>query len=640
MAKKRAKDDPFKDLSWADIEEWAGDTIMTRGKGYQRSGRVQDLALTPGGELVAWVEGSGRYATLVELSDGELASDCTCPYNGICKHAVAVALEYLDHVKNNIPVPRVTHEDKRIRLLEELGEGEDWDDEEDEGWDGEAEADNEEGEDRGASELGAFLEQQTKAQLIALLKDLAAGYPVVRKALEDREDLSKGASKKMVQAVRKEVRALSAEPGWTEHWNDDGFIPDYSGVKRRMETLLAGGYADEVLSLGEELLEAGTEQVEMSDDEGETGEEIASCLEVVFRALPQSSLAPSEQMLWVVKTELEDEYDLCYGAESFWEQTHAASDWDALAEQLLNLLHNFPSAAADGASSADYRRDELSDWVIHALENAGRHDEIIPLCEGEAEKTRSYVRLVNRLRDAKRHQEAEKWIHEGIEATQKEWPGIADSLREAWREMREESGDWLSVAALRADAFVARPSLLTFQELQKAAEQAQIWPAVREAAMDYLENGKLPGTTPAWPLPKTGIGEVIDLRARSFPMTEVLLNIAIAEKRPDEVIRWYERRKDERPAFGWGESQDDRVAGALAERYPERALAMWKQLAERQIALTKPQAYDVAAGYLRKMHRVFKDLGKEIDWQNYVADLRRANARKSRFIQTLNDLRG
>lgn len=506
--------------------------------------------------------------------------------------------------------------------------------------DDEAEADNEEGEDRGASEIGAFLEEQTSAQLIALLKDLAAGYPAVRKALEDRAELSKGASKKMVQAVRKEVRALSAEPGWTEHWNDDGFIPDYSGVKRRMETLLAGGYADEVLSLGEELLEAGTEQVEMSDDEGETGEEIASCLEVVFRALPQSSLAPSEQMLWVVKTELEDEYDLCYGAESFWEQTHAASDWDALAEQLLNLLHNFPSAAADGASSADYRRDELSDWVIHALENAGRHDEIIPLCEGEAEKTRSYVRLVNRLRDAKRHQEAEKWIHEGIEATQKEWPGIADSLREAWREMREESGDWLSVAALRADAFVARPSLLTFQELQKAAEQAQIWPAVREAAMDYLENGKLPGTTPAWPLPKTGIGEVIDLRARSFPMTEVLLNIAIAEKRPDEVIRWYERRKDERPAFGWGESQDDRVAGALAERYPERALAMWKQLAERQIALTKPQAYDVAAGYLRKMHRVFKDLGKEIDWQNYVADLRRANARKSRFIQTLNDLRG
>lgn len=211
MRKKRVKDDPFKDLSRADIEKWAGNTIMTRGKSYQHSGRVKELALTPGGELVAWVEGSERYATRVEFSDGELASDCTCPYGDTCKHAVAVALEYLDHIKRNIPVPEVTHGDKRIRLLEELGEeDEDWD-EEDEEWDDEAEVDNEEGEDKSTSELGAFLEQQTSAQLLALLKDLAAGHPVVRKALEDRENLAKGASKKMVQAVRKEIRALSAK---------------------------------------------------------------------------------------------------------------------------------------------------------------------------------------------------------------------------------------------------------------------------------------------------------------------------------------------------------------------------------------------------------------------------------------------
>ena len=53
---------------------------------------------------------------------------------------------------------------------------------------------------------------------------------------------------------------------------------------------------------------------------GTPGMEISSCLDVVFQALPQSSLSPVEQMLWVIDAELEDEYELCYGSESFWKK--------------------------------------------------------------------------------------------------------------------------------------------------------------------------------------------------------------------------------------------------------------------------------------------------------------------------------
>ncbi len=70
--------------------------------------------------------------------------------------------------------------------------------------------------------------------------------------------------------------------------------------------------------------------------------------------------------------------------------------------------------------SRSYGRDRLSNWMIHALENAGRHEEIIPLCEQEAVKTGSYTRLVDALRKAKRLEEAEQWIHRGIKATQKQ----------------------------------------------------------------------------------------------------------------------------------------------------------------------------------------------------------------------------
>jgi len=50
MPKKKTKLDRFADLTWNDIEKWAGGKIVSRGKTYQRQGRVSDLAVTDDGE--------------------------------------------------------------------------------------------------------------------------------------------------------------------------------------------------------------------------------------------------------------------------------------------------------------------------------------------------------------------------------------------------------------------------------------------------------------------------------------------------------------------------------------------------------------------------------------------------------------
>jgi hypothetical protein len=63
MPKKKTRLDRFSDLTWNDIEEWAGGKIVSRGKSYQRQGRVSDLAVTDDGSLIAWVDGTVRYAT-------------------------------------------------------------------------------------------------------------------------------------------------------------------------------------------------------------------------------------------------------------------------------------------------------------------------------------------------------------------------------------------------------------------------------------------------------------------------------------------------------------------------------------------------------------------------------------------------
>jgi len=141
-------------------------------------------------------------------------------------------------------------------------------------------------------------------------------------------------------------------------------------------------------------------------------------------------------------------------------------------------------------------------------------------------------------------------------------------------------------------------------------------------------------------LPDTGLSGAEGRRQTHFPAIETLIDIAISEKRPDDVIRWYDQRKPHRGYGDWFESRDDGVAGAVADTYPERAVAIWKRLVENQISLTKPAAYEGAAVFLRKAHQLLKKQGKEKGWENYIQELRRANKTKRRFVEIFDRLGG
>jgi len=632
MTRKRKKTDPFEGLTWNDLTAWAGSKIVSRGKSYQRSGYVKDLAHTPDGSLVAWVEGTERYATQVFFEDDELESDCTCPYWDTCKHAVAVVVEYLENLKKKVEIPKATKKDRRVKLLKEFcddepgfDEDDDFDDFEDVDYQKHKEVDN--------RFLDPFLKKHTKAQLVDLIKELAGRYPLIMAHLQDQNNLSKGDVSDMVGCIRNEIQELSLEPGWQNYWRGEGYTPDYSEVRHRLEALLDQGYADEVVALGEALLEAGNRQVEMSHDEGETEEEIASCMDVVFRALPKSSLPPADQMMWAVDRELEDQFALCEGIEVFWQQKHKKADWNILADNLTKRLKLVSKSKDDR-----YRRDRLTDWIITALKNAGRKVEIIPLCEKEAVRTNSYVRLVRILMETKQWKSAEQWIQKGIQATENKWPGIAGQLRESLQEMREKQGDWLQVAALRADDLIVSPSFETFQTFQKAARKAKVWKKVKPAVLNYLETGKIPKPGSLWPLPEADVPKAKERRSKQFPLIGTLIDIAIAEKRPDEVIHWYDQRKSQKFGGWWSELQEDKIAKALADDYPDRAVDIWKRLAANLIAQVKPKAYEKAAVHLTKIQRILKRRSKDKEWGIYLANIRKEHARKIKLLEILAGL--
>ncbi|MCO5384265.1 MAG: hypothetical protein NHB15_21255 [Methanosarcina barkeri] len=99
--------DPFKQLKWSDLQDWAGGKATAKGIKYQEEERVKEIKRTSEGSLVALVEGTTEYFTEVSLENGKLSSICTCPVGHNCKHGVAAVLEYLERIEQG----------KKFRLL-------------------------------------------------------------------------------------------------------------------------------------------------------------------------------------------------------------------------------------------------------------------------------------------------------------------------------------------------------------------------------------------------------------------------------------------------------------------------------------------------------------------------------------------
>ena len=627
---------PFINLSWDDLREWAGSKIVSRGKSYQRQKLVSKLAVLDNGDLLAWVDGTHKYATKVTADeDGLPESTCTCPYGYGCKHGVAVVLEYLEQIQKKKKVPKVAKKDERLALFDHDNWEDDFEDYDDDGCiDDYDNCIKSSLKKKDKAEIAAFLKGKTKTQLAELIIELANKFPRMAQELTDRYQLISGDVKSLIKRLKKEIRDITSEPGWQNHWNHEGYTPDYSEIRIKLETLLKAGHPYEVLKLGQELIELGNQQIEESHDEGETAMEIADCMPVIVKALEQSSLSNADKLVWAVDVVLKDEYDVFNAFDKYLGHKHTKADWNILADKLLSRLKQMKFSDSRRDFHRDYKRDRLSDWVIYALEQAGRDNEIIPLCEAEARKTTSYARLVKYLISEKRYKEAELWIQEGITKTEKESPGITSDLRSSLKKIRSLQKDWVSVATMQVEEFVWHPSINTYIECEKANVKTKIWPKVREHLLVYLEKGELPWKQKDWLLGKSNQSKHNRLYRSTFPMTDILIDIAILEKKPDRVLFWYDQLQKNKQ--NWVRVGDDRIAAAIQEHAPERSLAIWKTIAEGLINQTKPSAYEQAAAYLRKAEKVMKRQKKQAEWKQYLNKLKMQHARKRRFIEILN----
>lgn len=79
-------------LSNADLIDCFGNTILQRGRGYQRDSRLQIEEIEEE-QVTAKALGTSTYQTKVFIEGDTLQGQCNCPYEAACKHLAALLLE-------------------------------------------------------------------------------------------------------------------------------------------------------------------------------------------------------------------------------------------------------------------------------------------------------------------------------------------------------------------------------------------------------------------------------------------------------------------------------------------------------------------------------------------------------------------
>ncbi len=676
-------------ITWDHLEAWSGTAAVIRGRDYQRAGHVRQLAITEVGDLLASVEGTRQYATTVSLSFGStpsLDSTCTCFVGFRCKHAVAVVAAYIHALVEGQNVSIATDDDPRWRLLERVGDGPD------------SLADDDEiisdplpvrqaaarmtpgtrSKDSSDASIRTLLQSKSREELVELAWSLIRRFPAAYQEFRDQIAVADGNITELLTEARREVDNATSEFAYgTRSRNGRGGVPNFERIEQQLAQLLKLGQADEVVTLGRDLITEGIERIAEQTDEGDEFEELKPCFPIIRRAVLESSLSGLDRLRFAVDAEIADGYDVLDGAMTPIFAAAEPDDWSELADHLaIRLEQGATPRERDG-----HGREQITRWLTRALNEAGRAGDVQTVYEREAQQIGRYDTLVAHLITQNRLDDAERWASIGIAARADKFPGDAALLAEKLYAIADKRKQWDVAAAFVAHDYFANPSQQRFERLVKAADKAKLADSVRAVALSFLETGTPPfrveraprpatksprgkgrsaqpapvaGGPPTdrvliaddWPLPVPDA--LIPFLKRRDPMVvssgphfDVLLQMALAARNPDQILLIYDKMRaapNYSRDFSLTTAYADSIADATAATHPDRAIAILTDRLNARLPQAEKVAYEASIGYLKKLRPLYAAVDRAADWDALVASIREQYRNRSRFLELLDRL--
>ena len=192
-------------------------------------------------------------------------------------------------------------------------------------------------------------------------------------------------------------------------------------------------------------------------------------------------------------------------------------------------------------------------------------------------------------------------------------PGRAKEEQPDWRVLEwlqkyyRDKGNHVAELEMAETLFRTQPSLKRYQELRDLSGRLNRWEGLRRELLAFLEQTR---------------------------NTSLLIQIALDEGDIDQALQ---RLQGTAKKDGYGYTYSDRysyygysdvafeVARAAEESRPHAAIELYRQFAERLIAMRDRKRYELACTYLVKVHALYEKLGEGETWTTYVTALREQN---------------
>lgn len=610
----------------ATIRMHAAGESFSRGVQYYQRGAVLEV-VQRGDTYIAQVEGSQYepYLVTVEIEDGALVADCTCPYDygDWCKHIVAVLLTVLHKPTSVIVRPPLAealaglNRDQLQALV------------------------------LGIAERSAAFADAVDTQLALM----TAAQPVT----DDPGNPVKPVLRRTpidVQPIKRQVRSILRPSGYDRGYGyAGGAVIQLEALLKQARAFTGGGDGSNALLMLEAFTDEFTEGwVEIDDSDGELGDFFRTLGKAWAEALLTADLTATERQKWIRKLQAWRREANDYGVgDGFLIAEQAAKEgWEP--KWLKAALTGVPASAlpqSDQDDDEEYDDDEYDDDYdeeyddfeeyaggdeedlnlirLAILERQGRFDEYLNL----ARATGYMLQYVTMLAHLGRIDEAlELGLNKLEQAEQARQLAVAlrqhgapnEALRVAEHgltlaEPRTALASWLidlaeeqgqPALALHAaeQAFLSQPTLQVYRKVQSLA--GDDWPPHRDRLLEALRQRRN-----GWYFS----GEVVDIF-----LHEHLIDDAI------EV------------APGGGSAGIERVMDAAISSRPDWVISTATKKAEQIMNEGKSEHYERAVGWLRRARDAYKASGRQSDWRSYIANVREHHGRKRKLIGLISTL--
>jgi uncharacterized Zn finger protein len=122
-----------------------------------------------------------------------------------------------------------------------------------------------------------------------------------------------------------------------------------------------------------------------------------------------------------------------------------------------------------------------------------------------------------------------------------------------------------------------------------------------------------------------------------------LIELAMEEKRPHDVLRWYDDGREAGRVPRGGRRMgpvelEEEIAEAVASSHPDRAIDIFVKTADSVASETNTRTYPEAGRLLKRARRVLEENGRIEEWRSTLDNFRHKHRRKRRLMEVLDGL--